>query len=311
LAQARVRQVLANSHTHCRRFAMSSRLVGVGCIAAITLWAAGVATQAFTVALKGRTGAGQVLRIATGSDRVLARAGKLQASDSVLPPASFGLAAAGIASVLVAAAVRGSSFKRSKSCSASNSGRTLLRANPVATFETTMGTFKAEIYLEEMPITATNFIDLANSGYYNGFHFHRVIPNFMAQFGCPFSKDPKSPSAGTGGPQDGTSFLVGDKEIVRKGGGNIPDEFTAKITNAPGTLSMANTGSPNSGGSQFFINVVNNSFLDFFNPETPAKHPVFAKITEGLDLVKKITETRTDKNDRPNDPIQMISITVA
>merc|ERR1711994_459122 len=108
----------------------------------------------------------------------------------------------------------------------------------------------------------------------------------------------------------GTSFLVGDTEIVRKNGGNIPDEFTAKITNAPGTLSMANTGRPDSGGSQFFINVVDNNFLDFFNPRTPSKHPVFGKISEGFEVVKKITETRTDRNDRPMSPIQMTSITV-
>jgi len=287
---------------------MSSKLVGVGCVAVLALWTAGFATQTFTVALRGRTGAGQSLRRTTGIDRVLAREDKLQPSDLGSPSASFGLAAAGVASAVIAAAFRGST--RSKSCSASSSGRTLLRANPVATFETTMGSFKAEIYLEEMPITATNFIDLSKSGYYNGLHFHRVIPNFMAQFGCPFSKDPRSPRAGTGGPQDGTSFQVGGKEYVRSGGGNIPDEFTAKLTNAPGTLSMANTGAPNSGGSQFFINVADNSFLDFFNPQTPSKHPVFAKIIEGFEVVKKITETRTDRNDRPQTPVQMTSVTV-
>ena len=71
-------------------------------------------------------------------------------------------------------------------------------ANPIATFETSLGTFKAEIYLDKMPATAQNFIDLANSGFYNGLHFHRVISNFMLQFGCPHSRDPHSPRCGTG-----------------------------------------------------------------------------------------------------------------
>ena len=71
--------------------------------------------------------------------------------------------------------------------------------NPIATFETTEGTIKCEIFLDKMPITASNFIDLANTGFYNGLHFHRVIPDFMDQFGCPLSKDPKSSRAGTGG----------------------------------------------------------------------------------------------------------------
>jgi len=210
---------------------------------------------------------------------------------------------------MVAALCRSAS-KRSRACSARKDQRTLLHANPIATFETTMGTFKAEIYLEEMPITASNFIDLSKKGFYNGLHFHRVIPNFMAQFGCPFARDPKSPRAGTGGPDDGTSFQVGGETIVRKNGGNIPDEFTRQITNAPGTLSMANTGAPNSGGSQFFMNVVDNNFLDFFNPQTPSKHPVFGQITEGFDVVKQITETRTDRNDCPQTPVQMKSITI-
>eukprot|EP00913_Durusdinium_trenchii_P029034 g27223.t1 len=76
--------------------------------------------------------------------------------------------------------------------------------NPIATFDTTEGVIKCEIFLEQMPITASNFIDLAKTGFYNGLHFHRVIPDFMDQFGCPFSKDPKSTRAGTGGPPDGS-----------------------------------------------------------------------------------------------------------
>ena len=83
------------------------------------------------------------------------------------------------------------------------------KPNPVATFRTTMGTFTAEIYMDRVPRTASNFIDLAQSGFYNGIHFHRVIPNFMNQFGCPNAKDPDSPRAGTGGPDaDSTCALL-------------------------------------------------------------------------------------------------------
>ena len=77
-------------------------------------------------------------------------------------------------------------------------------ANPTATFETSLGNFQVELFLDKMPITAQNFIDLARSGFYDGLHFHRVINGFMIQFGCPHSKDPASRSAGTGGPPHGT-----------------------------------------------------------------------------------------------------------
>uniref|UniRef100_A0A7S1U1H3 Peptidyl-prolyl cis-trans isomerase n=1 Tax=Phaeomonas parva TaxID=124430 RepID=A0A7S1U1H3_9STRA len=125
-----------------------------------------------------------------------------------------------------------------------------------AVVHTSMGDFTLELYVDEMPITASNFIDLAQTGFYNGMTFHRVIPNFMAQFGCPYSKDPNSRRAGTGGPDANTTYTnLGDgSTITRNRGGNIPDEFAAEISNKPGTLSMANTGQPNSGGSQFFIN---------------------------------------------------------
>lgn len=169
-----------------------------------------------------------------------------------------------------------------------------------------------------------NFIDLANSGFYDGIvsinvesgmkdltmssisarvnylfaieklitsisptlsrsqYFHRVIPNFMNQFGCPYAKDPNSPRAGTGGPQPGSTFQGCDgKTYTRNREGGIPDEVGQphqRITNAPGTLSMANTGQPESGGSQFFLNVKDNSFLDWFNNSTPSAHPVFGKV---------------------------------
>ena len=97
--------------------------------------------------------------------------------------------------------------------------------NPVAHFDTSLGAFSAEIYLDKMPITAGNFVRLAKEGFYDGLHFHRVIPNFMLQFGCPHSRDPKSPRAGTGDSPHG----------------RLQDEHpeNAKLSNEPGTLSMA------------------------------------------------------------------------
>lgn len=168
-------------------------------------------------------------------------------------------------------------------------------SNPTATFETSMGTFKVEVFQEQMPITAGNFINLAKSGFYDGLHFHRVIPNFMCQFGCPHSKDPNSPRAGTGGPPHGT----------------IQDEHlpNAQFSNEPGTLSMANTGSPNSGGSQFFLNTVHNHYLDWFT-SGPSKHPVFARVTEGMEVVQAIGSTPTGPGDRPTTPVQMVRITI-
>jgi len=150
-----------------------------------------------------------------------------------------------------------------------------------------MGTFKAELYTTQMPITCGNFIDLANSGYYDGLHFHRVIPGFMNQFGCPYSKDPNSRRAGTGGPDPNSTFKSCDgTTIKRTHDGGIPDEIGKeqyKITNDVGTLSMANTGRPKSGGSQFFINVNHNSFLDWFDRQSPSAHPVFGKVCVLLD----------------------------
>merc|ERR1711920_1152474 len=183
-------------------------------------------------------------------------------------------------------------------------------SNPVANFDCTMGKFSAEIYLDRVPITASNFIDLCETGFYNGIHFHRVIPNFMNQFGCPHAKDPKSRRAGTGNPPDGTfkNLKTGGTER-RSNGGNIKDENISRDTNAPGTLSMANTGSPNSGGSQFFINVADNKNLDWFSPGS-SKHPVFGKITSGMDVCNAISRART-RDDNPVQPIKMNSIKIS
>ncbi len=168
-------------------------------------------------------------------------------------------------------------------------------ANPVATFDTSLGSFTAEILLDKMPVTAGNFIKLVKAGHYDGLHFHRVIKDFMIQFGCPHSKDPNSPRAGTGE----SPF------------GKIQDEHPqgAQISNEPGTLSMANTGAPNSGGCQFFINTVHNKYLDWFTPGN-SKHPVFGKIISGMDVVKKIETAPTGDRDKPKTAIKMNKVTV-
>jgi cyclophilin family peptidyl-prolyl cis-trans isomerase len=168
-------------------------------------------------------------------------------------------------------------------------------ANPTADLVTSLGTIRVELFTDKMPKTAGNFIKLAKSGFYDGLHFHRVINGFMLQFGCPHSKDPNSPRAGTGNAP----------------GGTIEDEHPpdAKISNEPGTLSMANTGRPNSGSCQFFINTVHNAYLDWFTPG-PSKHPVFGKVISGMDVVKKIESTKTSAQDRPVTPVQMISVKV-
>merc|ERR1712217_162892 len=172
------------------------------------------------------------------------------------------------------------------------------------------GTIEAEIYLDRVPITASNFIDLCKTGFYEGIHFHRVIPGFMNQFGCPHAKDPKSRRAGTGGPPDGTfKNLKTGKMERRSNGGNIQDENISRDSNTPGTLSMANTGQKNSGGSQFFLNVADNRNLDWFSPGA-SKHPVFGKITSGMDIVTKISKVRT-RDDNPIEPIKMKRITIS
>ena len=168
-------------------------------------------------------------------------------------------------------------------------------ANPKATLETSLGNIEVELFVDKMPVTAGNFVKLAKSGFYDGLHFHRVIDGFMLQFGCPHSRDPKSPRAGTGDGPEGT----------------IADEHPkdAMLSNEPGTLSMANTGQPNSGSCQFFINTVHNAYLDWFSPG-PSKHPVFGRVVSGMDVVKKIEKTPTDASDRPRTPVQVVRVKV-
>jgi peptidylprolyl isomerase len=131
----------------------------------------------------------------------------------------------------------------------------------------------------DMPITTCNFKNLAQKGTFNGTIFHRVIPGFMIQGGDP---------TGTG---------YGDPSIPK-----IPDEFTRNNCNQRGTIAMANAG-PNTGSSQFFINQVDNRYLD-------SRHPAFGKIVAGLDVVDKISKVPTDSNDRPKTNITIISASI-
>ena len=153
------------------------------------------------------------------------------------------------------------------------------KKNSLAVFETSMGTFKVELFEDKAPRTAQNFISLVNKGFYNGLIFHRVIDGFMIQGG-----DPKG--NGTGGP-----------------GYVIPDEFHKDLKHTgAGILSMANAG-PNSGGSQFFITLDATPWLD-------GKHAIFGKVVEGLDVVKAIGKVKTGAQDRPQTDVVMKKITI-
>jgi len=190
------------------------------------------------------------------------------------------------------------------------------KKNPIAVFETTMGSFELEIFIDQMPITGSNFIDLVNQGFYNDLHFHRVVRDFVVQFGCPFSIDAKSKKAGTGGPKKNTQYeILGGqnkgKFETRDQEGNIVDEFHEKISNEPGTISMANTGEVNTGGSQFFINVAHNTSLDWFETDTDNKHPVFGKVSKGYDIVEAMNKVEITPNDLPKNPIKVNKVTMA
>jgi peptidylprolyl isomerase len=143
--------------------------------------------------------------------------------------------------------------------------------------QTNMGDITLEL-AEDMPVTAGNFRKLVEKGFYDGVIFHRVIDGFMIQGGDPTG-------TGCGGP-----------------GYCIKDEFTDHNRNNRGTISMANAG-PNTGGSQFFINLVDNNYLD-------KMHPVFGKVVAGMDVVDKIGKVRTNPHDRPLQEVKIQSARV-
>ena len=143
--------------------------------------------------------------------------------------------------------------------------------------ETNEGDIVIEL-ASNMPITTGNFEKLVREGFYDGTIFHRVIQDFMIQGGDPTG-------TGMGGPEY-----------------KIKDEFADDSTNVRGTISMANAG-PNTGGSQFFINVADNTFLD-------AKHPAFGKVVNGMDVVDTISMAATDTNDKPLKEVKIIKAVV-
>lgn len=148
-----------------------------------------------------------------------------------------------------------------------------LTSQKTVRLETNMGNISIAL-APDMPVTAGNFESLVKKGYYDGVIFHRVISGFMLQGGDPTG-------TGRGGP-----------------GYEIKDEFTSHNRNTRGTISMANAG-PNTGGSQFFINLVDNNFLD-------SKHPVFGTVTGGMDVIDAIGKVRTGAGDRPLQPVTII-----
>jgi cyclophilin family peptidyl-prolyl cis-trans isomerase len=152
-------------------------------------------------------------------------------------------------------------------------------ANPTVRLKTTLGDIDLEIFQDKAPKTAKNFLDLTAKGFYTNILFHRVIPGFMIQGGCP-------KGTGTGGP-----------------GYEIPDEFHPDLKHSgPGILSMANAG-PNTGGSQFFITLAAAKWLD-------GKHAVFGRVAKGQDVMDKIAAIPRDGQDRPRTEVRFTASVV-
>ncbi len=174
--------------------------------------------------------------------------------------------------------------------------------NPIAVFQTNKGVFEIELYEDLMPITVGNFTKLAEEKYYDGQKFHRVMNEFMIQGGDPNTKGEDVKTYGMGGP-----------------GYTIQDEFIDNplLKNTRGTIAMANTGQPDSGGSQFFINLSdNNQFLDFDKEPFTSKHPVFGRVVKGMEIVDDIAGVETEispttgEPSLPVDPIIIQSVTI-
>lgn len=159
------------------------------------------------------------------------------------------------------------------------------RAQTQITFFTSMGDFVVEMTDSLTPITSGNFIALTMQHFYDGVIFHRVIYNFVVQGGDPTG-------TGYGGP-----------------GYSIPDEFDSTLSNITGTISMANAG-PNTGGSQFFFNLKNNTHLDFNKPPLTSAHPVFGWVVSGWQVVLDIGNVPVNAAYRPLTPVVMDSVRV-
>ena len=158
-------------------------------------------------------------------------------------------------------------------------------SNPIVTFEMENGgIIKAELYPEIAPNSVNNFISLVKKGFYNGLIFHRVIPGFMIQGGCP-------DGTGMGGP--GYSIKG---EFASNG-------FKNELAHDRGVLSMARAMHPNSAGSQFFIMVEKAPHLD-------GDYAAFGKVIEGMDVADQIVAAKRDWNDRPREDQRMKTVTV-
>jgi peptidylprolyl isomerase len=165
-----------------------------------------------------------------------------------------------------------------------NIDTTIMENISKATFKTNQGDIVIELYKEDTPKTVANFVKLTKEGFYDDTKFHRVIKGFMIQGGDPLSKDDSKKSLwGTGGP--GYAFA---------------DEIHQDNVNAKGTIAMANAG-PNTNGSQFFINTVDNDFLN-------TKHTVFGKVVSGMEIVLAIEAAQTEPGDRPIEAMVIESI---
>ena len=147
-----------------------------------------------------------------------------------------------------------------------------------AVMKTTEGDITLELFDEDAPKTVSNFKQLAGQGFYDGLIFHRVIPDFMIQGGCP-------EGTGTGGPGYTFEDEINDHKVVR------------------GALAMANAG-PNTNGSQFFIVTTEEA------PWLDGKHTVFGEVTGGMDGVDRISGTQTDSRDRPVDAIGIETLSI-
>ncbi|MBI5375711.1 MAG: peptidylprolyl isomerase [Candidatus Schekmanbacteria bacterium] len=163
--------------------------------------------------------------------------------------------------------------------------------NPIVTMKTTMGDIEIELYADKAPESVKNFLSYVNSNYYSGLIFHRVIPNFMVQGGGFTAKMLKKET----------------KEPIKNEAGN-------GLTNERGTLAMARTSEVNSATAQFFINLVNNDFLNHKDESSQGfGYAVFGKVIKGLDVVDKIAEVKTTNmgpyQNVPVEPVTIISVT--
>ncbi len=162
-------------------------------------------------------------------------------------------------------------------CSSSKNNKT---NKNIMKIETNHGTFKIKLYPEEAPKTVAHIKELVGKGFYDGIIFHRIIKDFVIQGGDPTG-------TGTGG-----------------SGKSIPDEFNNNLKHSKkGMVAMANSGRPNSQDSQFYITLAPLDFLD-------GKYTVFGEVIEGLDVITKMGNVQTDRNDRPIEEVKMLKVTL-